>query len=479
MVRKRSVFFCGECGHESARWLGKCPGCGAWNSFVEGQNVGLGTGGAGPREKPVALDRIETGSSDRLVTGLGEFDRVLGGGIVPGTAVLVGGDPGIGKSTLLLQVSDALAGKGEAVLYVSGEESGPQLKMRAGRLGIDSSSIIVLMETDVRRIIEEAGSLSLGALVLDSIQTVRDPDAAGAPGSASQIRESAGQLVRFAKQEQVPVFLIGHVTKEGAIAGPRVLEHMVDTVLYFEGDRRLSYRILRAVKNRFGSTDEIGVFEMTASGLAEVPDPSALFVSSGSRGASGSIVIACVEGTRALTVELQALVGLTNFAVPQRSSTGVDRRRVPLILAVLERRGGLSLGNRDVFVSIAGGVRVEEPAGDLGIALAVASSYWDVPVDPDVAVFGEIGLAGEIRPVSVAGKRIHEAARLGYGTVVLPAACAAQVGSIGGVKLVGVEYIAETMDLLLGGRRGKAAGGASRVREALRSGGSSAGRGRV
>jgi DNA repair protein RadA/Sms len=408
----------------------------------------------------VRLSDIGTGAADRLATGIGELDRTLGGGIVPGGVVLVGGDPGIGKSTLLLQMSGAVAGAGSTVLYVSGEESPGQLRMRADRLGIESKTIMVLCETDVSRVIEEAAARAPGIVVLDSIQTVYHPDVTGSPGSVSQVRESAARLVRLAKENGIPVFLVGHVTKEGALAGPRILEHMVDTVLYFEGDKRLSYRILRATKNRYGSTDEIGVFEMTAGGLAEVTDPSGIFVSGERHGRSGSVVIGCIEGTRALMVEIQALTGLTNYAVPQRSSTGIDRRRLPLILAVLERRAGLSLGNRDVFVSVAGGVHVEEPAADLGVALAVASSYWDAPVDERTAVFGEIGLGGEIRRVALAGKRVQEAARLGYKRVVLGKGSLAARERPAGIEVVEVAGIGDAIERLLGAgatRRGKRA----------------------
>jgi len=458
--RKKSVFFCTGCGHESPKWLGKCPGCGEWNTLVEQvlqRSRPLGRSATAAREVPVALPDITADASERMPTGISEFDRTLGGGIVPGAVVLVGGDPGIGKSTLLLQASDAIARSGETVLYVTGEESRSQIRLRASRLGVDSGLISVLTETDVSHVLEVAASSPPGVLIVDSIQTIYHADANGSPGSVSQVREGAASLVRFAKETGVPVFLIGHVTKQGAIAGPRILEHMVDTVLYFEGDKRMPYRILRAVKNRYGSTDEIGVFEMTAGGLAEVADPSGLFVSKDLPNTSGSVVIGVVEGTRALMVEIQALTGLTNYAVPQRSSTGVDRRRLPLILAVLERRGGLSLGNRDIFVSVAGGVKVEEPAADLGVALAVASSYWDVPVDERTAVFGEIGLGGEIRRVTQAGKRAQEASRLGYSRIVLPRHALPKEERPKGVEFVEVRTLGEAIDALLGPRQDRRA----------------------
>jgi len=459
VAKKRSIFFCKDCGHESPKWFGRCPGCGEWNTLVE-QEVSRAPAGrargsrsAVARQEPIALTEIGTDETERLKTGIGELDRVLGGGVVAGGVVLVGGDPGIGKSTLLLQVSDALAGTGEGVLYVSGEESRSQLRMRARRLGVEASTIQVLTETDVSRVIEVAGSLSPGAIVLDSIQTSFVPEITGSPGSVSQVRESAAVLVRFAKETGTPVFLIGHVTKQGAIAGPRILEHMVDTVLYFEGDKHLSYRILRAVKNRYGSTDEIGVFEMTGKGLIEVDDPSGLFVSRERGPMSGSAVIGTIEGTRALMVEIQALTGLTNYATPQRSSTGIDRRRLPLLLAVLERRGGLSLGNRDVFVSVAGGVRVEEPAADLGIALAVASSYWDAEIDERTAVFGEIGLGGEVRRVTLAAKRAQEAERLGYTRLVVPKGAIPREERPKGIEVVEVGTVREAIGALMGKER--------------------------
>jgi DNA repair protein RadA/Sms len=465
VAKKRSVFFCKQCGNESPKWLGRCPVCGEWNTLIE-QEVRPERGGRsnarGAGEAPIALADIGVQGAMRLATGIGELDRTLGGGIVSGGVVLVGGDPGIGKSTLLLQMSDSLARSGEAVLYVSGEESQSQVKLRATRLGIDSKSIIVLVETDVARILDEASKLSPGVLVLDSIQTVYHSDVSGSPGSVSQVRESAALLVRLAKETGIAVFLVGHVTKQGAIAGPRILEHMVDTVLYFEGDKRLPYRILRAVKNRYGSTDEIGVFEMTSQGLVEVLDPSGLFVSLGRPETSGSITVACVEGSRALMVEIQALTGLTNYAVPQRSSSGVDRRRLPLLLAVLERRGGLSLGNRDVFVSVAGGVTVEEPAADLAIALAVASSYWDVPVETRVAVFGEIGLGGEVRRVAQAPKRAQEAARLGYKTIVCPKGALAKGERPAGIDVVELDDLGGAIEVLLG--KGRPARGKARSR---------------
>jgi len=452
VTKKRSVFMCSECGHESPKWLGRCPGCGEWNTFVEERVRPVGDRTPRKRGRAISLSEIESGDTERKATGIAELDRVLGGGVVPGVVALVGGDPGIGKSTLLLQASEKMASEGQTVLYVSAEESDSQVKLRARRLGVGSERIVVLAETDIGHILEEAVLLSPDVVILDSIQAVEDASAAGAPGSVSQVRTCAASLVRFAKESALPVFIVGHVTKQGSIAGPRILEHMVDTVLYFEGDKRFPYRILRAVKNRFGSTDEIGVFEMAENGLVEVTDPSELFVSEGHEPKSGSVVIATAEGTRALLVEVQALTGITNYAVPQRTSTGVDRRRLPIVLAVLERKAGLSLGNRDVFVSVAGGVRVEEPAADLGIALAVASSYWDQPVDARTAFFGEIGLGGELRRVVLGGKRVQEAARLGYRRVVLPAGSLDRTERPEGLEIVTVRSVAQAVDTVLGKR---------------------------
>ncbi|MBD3348833.1 MAG: DNA repair protein RadA [Candidatus Eisenbacteria bacterium] len=465
-MKKRSVFMCTECGHESPKWMGRCPGCGEWNTFVE-QGVREGRVDRDRvRARAVSLAEIKTGDSERMVTGVAELDRVLGGGVVPGVVVLVGGDPGIGKSTLLLQASDRLSAAGETVLYVSAEESGSQVKLRARRLGVASDRIAVLSDTDVTHVLDEASRVSPGALVVDSIQAVEHPEAAGSAGSVSQVRTCAAELVRYAKEAAVPVFIVGHVTKQGSIAGPRILEHMVDTVLYFEGDKRFPYRILRAVKNRFGSTDEIGVFEMTVDGLREVKDPSELFVTEGRGPSAGSVVIATAEGTRALMVEIQALTGLTSYSVPQRTSTGVDRRRLPLVLAVLERKAGLSLGNRDVFVSVAGGVRVEEPAADLGIALAVASSYWDQPVDARTACFGEIGLGGEVRRVALGERRAQEAARLGYRRIIVPTAAVDTSARPDGLDVVGVRSVAEAVDAVLGRRSRRGGRGAPEMKEA-------------
>ncbi len=463
-MKTKTIFFCKNCGHESPKWFGRCPGCGEWNTLVEQAAAPAKSRTASPaarREEPTPLPDIGTGTAERLATGIGELDRALGGGIVPGAVVLVGGDPGIGKSTLLLQMSGAVAGAGATVLYVSGEESAGQLRMRADRLGIESREIMVLCETDVSRVIEEAAARAPGVVILDSIQTAYHPDVTGSPGSVSQVRESAARLVRLAKESGVPVFIVGHVTKEGAIAGPRILEHMVDTVLYFEGDKRLAYRILRATKNRYGSTDEIGVFEMTADGLREVTDPSGLFVSEGRHARPGSVVIGCIEGTRALMVEIQALTGLTNYNMPQRSSTGIDRRRLPLILAVLERRGGLSLGNRDVFVSRRGrrarrgaGRGPRHRARGRVELLGRGGGRQDGRVRRDRARRGDP--AGHARGEAARGgraARVHAGGRAG-GAVTARERPA-------GIEVVEVAGIGDAIERLLGAgatRRGKRAG---------------------
>jgi len=422
--RRRVQYVCQNCGHASAKWLGRCPDCGEWNTFVE--EVAAATRG-GPRAaaavaaQPVSVAEAATAPEARSSTGIAEFDRVLGGGLVGGSVVLVGGDPGVGKSTILLQVGDRLARGDARVLYVSAEESVRQTRLRAERLGAAAPRLLLLAENDLDVILHTASAQRPAALIVDSIQTVYRTDVASAPGSVAQVRECTAALVRLAKDEGIAVFIVGHVTKEGALAGPRVLEHLVDTVLYFEGDRHHAYRILRATKNRFGSTNEIGVFEMAAAGLVEVPNPSAAFLSERPREAPGSAVVCAIEGSRPVLVEVQALVSPTHFGMPRRTAAGVDYNRLLLLLAVLERRAGLHLAAQDVYVSVAGGVGVDEPAADLGIALAVASSLRDRPVDPRAVLIGEVGLAGEIRSVPQMGKRLAEAARLGFARAVIPA----------------------------------------------------------
>ncbi len=430
MGKSKAVFVCQECGHESPKWLGRCPACSAWNALVEertshppagGNTRSLSLLGKTGEGRPRRLAEAEAAPEERTPTGLGEFDRVLGGGVVAGAVVLVGGDPGIGKSTLLLQVMNRLAAVLGPVLYVSGEESARQVRLRAERLGKVTEDLLFLAETDLGALEAALSQVKPRALVVDSIQTVFHPDLPAAPGSVTQVRECAAALLRWAKTASVPVFLVGHVTKSGELAGPRVLEHIVDTVLYFEGERHTSFRLLRAVKNRFGPSHEVGIFEMTEAGLAEVENPSRLFLAERPPNAAGSVVVPAMEGTRPVLVEVQALVGATNFmGTPRRLVTGADYNRVAIILAVLEKRAGMNLGNQDVYVNVVGGVRLQEPGADLGLALAVASSLRNVPVGPDLVAVGEVGLAGEVRSVARLEYRLSEAAKLGFARAVIP-----------------------------------------------------------
>jgi len=420
MPKQKTRYVCQSCGATALRWFGRCPGCGQWNTCAE-ESAQEETKrplqfSAGP---PAPITEVEMTTEERHRTEISEFDRVLGGGIVPGSIVLVGGDPGIGKSTLLLQVSGKLGSDGQKVLYVSGEESPRQTRMRAGRIGALTGNLFVLSETNLDVITSEAEKLSPSMVVIDSVQTVYSPELESAPGSISQVRECAGILMHLAKRTGIPVFLVGHVTKEGAIAGPKVLEHIVDTVLYLEGERHHSYRILRAAKNRFGSTNEIGVFEMEEGGMVGIENPSEVFLSERSGTESGSVVVCSIEGTRPILVEIQALVSPANFGYPQRVAAGIDNRRLSILIAVLEKRAGLTLGTQDVFIKVAGGVRIEEPSVDLGIATAISSSFRDAPVDPDTVVIGEVGLGGEIRPVGGIDKRVKEAAKLGFRRCII------------------------------------------------------------
>ncbi len=431
--------------------MGQCPGCRQWNTFAE-EIVEKKSAVRAHRERaaagPVCLSSIKTKEEERLSTRMEELDRVLGGGIVPGSLILVGGDPGIGKSTLLLQVCRQLAGDGKSVLYISGEESLKQIKLRAERIGTFSDSLLLLCETSLDLIAETIRRDKPDVVVIDSIQTMYNEDVASAPGSVSQVRESTSILMQLAKGLGVSVFIVGHVTKEGTVAGPRVLEHMVDTVLYFEGDRHASYRILRGVKNRFGSTNEIGVFEMRESGLSQVENPSEFMLNGRAEASSGSVVACSVEGTRPVLLEIQALVCHSTLAVPRRTAAGMDYNRVNLLLAVLEKRMNVRLGNCDVYVNIAGGIRINEPAIDLGVVLAVVSSYKDRPIDEQVLAFGEVGLGGEVRAVSQAAQRVQEAKKLGFTTVILPEVCREQIGAVPGIRLCGVRTVADAVKLL-------------------------------
>ncbi len=456
--QRRVVYVCQACGYESSKWLGRCPNCTGWNTLVEEVLASAAPRGAGARARPAAAGRtapatpiteVSLGDEPRVPVEIGEVDRVLGGGLVPGSLVLIGGDPGVGKSTLALAIAHRIAAT-RTVLYVSGEESARQTKMRAARLGVDAPRLLVLAETDLAQMIAQIDAAQPALVVVDSIQTMYRPDLPGAPGSVGQIRECTGDLLRVAKAEGGPAILIvGHVTKDGAIAGPRVLEHMVDTVLYFEGERHHAYRVLRATKNRFGSTNEIGVFSMGGRGLEPVPDPSALFLAERPADASGSAVVCAIEGTRPILLEVQALVTRTPFGMPRRTASGVDYNRVLLLLAVLEKRAGLHLGACDVYVSVAGGVRADEPAVDLGVACAIAGSHRDRPVDAETAVVGEVGLGGEVRAVSQIGRRVAEAAKLGFRRVLVPRANLAGLDGTAGIELVGITRISEALDLLL------------------------------
>jgi DNA repair protein RadA/Sms len=433
---EKTVFLCADCGNESAKWFGRCPHCGAWNSAREGpgsrreasgargSRAGRGgyAGTTGAAAQPVLIEQIETGAEDRWPSGIGELDRVLGGGLVPGSLVLIGGDPGIGKSTLALQLAAALGQKGRTVLYVTGEESPRQARMRAERIALRDAAqrLWIHSEVDLEAIVAEVERLHPSLLVVDSIQTLFLGSIDAAPGSVSQVRECGVFLLRLAKERGLPVLLIGHVTKDGAVAGPRTLEHMVDAVLYLEGERHHEYRILSAAKNRFGSTHEIGVFEMRGDGLAEVENPSERLLRDRGESVPGSAVVATIEGSRPLLVEVQALVAPTHFANPQRVAQGIDPRRLSVVGAVLEKRAGLSLAGADVFVNVAGGIRLEEPAADLGLALALASSFRDRPLPPDLVAVGEIGLGGELRPVPQLERRLAEARRLGFRAAVVP-----------------------------------------------------------
>ena len=442
----KTMFFCQECGYESSKWQGQCPGCKAWNTFVEepAQIVkGVRTQNSGRELKPVALKEVSLTEQSRVSTGMKELDRVLGGGIVRGSLLLVGGDPGIGKSTILLQVCRNLSAAHHKVLYISGEESLQQIRMRAGRIGEFTDDLLLLCETNLEDIRTTIERCKPEMVVIDSIQTMFSGEVTSAPVSVSQVREATSVLLQIAKGLDITIFIVGHVTKEGNVAGPRVLEHMVDTVLYFEGDRHASYRILRGVKNRFGSTNEIGVFEMRSDGLVEVENPSEYMLSGKPQGASGSVVACSMEGTRPVLLEIQALVCHSNFGIPRRTAAGTDFNRVNLLMAVLEKRLGMNLSTCDAYVNIAGGIRMTEPAIDLGIILAIISSFRDKAIADDVLAFGEVGLSGEVRAVSMAEQRVLEARKLGFHQVILPRVCMPSVSQITGIQLLPVATVAE------------------------------------
>jgi DNA repair protein RadA/Sms len=453
MAKQKSKFFCQECGNESPRWLGNCPACGNWNTFVEELSKAptkapvMSVRSIGTSVRPQALRDVTISEEIRIQSNVAEFDRVMGGGIMQSSITLIAGDPGIGKSTLMTELGKYL--QQYRILYVTGEESNRQVKMRAERLGVNADNFMLFPETNIEEIISAVQEVEPDVLIVDSIQTVYRPDLSSAPGSVTQVRESASALMQLTKSMNMATFIVGHVTKSGDIAGPRVLEHLVDTVLYFEGDRHHSYRILRAVKNRFGSTNEIGLFEMRETGLREVKNPSEIFLAERRYGQSGSVVVCSMEGTRPLLVEIQALVTHANYGTPQRTTTGFDGRRLQMLLAVLEKREGLRLGNQDVFLNVAGGVRLEEPAVDLGVIVAVASSFRDVPADSTTVLMGEVGLGGEVRTVSRIEQRLNEAAKLGFTHAVIPKSNLKGINIPAGLKVTGVEKLSEVLDLVV------------------------------
>lgn len=452
--KEKSVFYCKECGYESAKWMGQCPGCRQWNTMSEERitvSARSKTAASGKKEPVLSkISEISTAKEERIATGMKELDRVLGGGIVPGSLTLVGGDPGIGKSTILLQTCRFLGDAGHSVIYISGEESLKQIKLRAERIGTFSDNVLLLCETDLSVIEEVLKRAKPEIVIIDSIQTMYSEDIGSAPGSVSQVREATAILMQLAKGLEISVFIVGHVTKEGTVAGPRVLEHMVDTVLYFEGDRHASYRILRGVKNRFGSTNEIGVFEMREQGLVEVENPSEFMLNGRPKGESGCIVTCSVEGTRPILIEIQALVCRTSFGLPRRQAIGTDLNRLNLLIAVLEKRLGMSMGDFDAYVNIAGGLRITEPSVDLGILLAVVSSFRNCAIEEDVIAFGEVGLSGEVRAVSQMAVRVNEAKKLGFKTCIVPALCKDTLQDVKGIKVLYVSSVTEAIECILG-----------------------------
>jgi DNA repair protein RadA/Sms len=447
-----TVYVCQQCGNQSRKWLGKCPECNSWNSFTEERPAGRAGSASrtlGIRAAlPISYADIEPQDDTRISSGIDEFDRVLGGGIVPGSLILVGGEPGIGKSTLMAQVADRLSGTGARVLYISGEESTRQIKLRGERLGMEAKNLFLLAETNLESIFHEFAREPPDVVIVDSIQTVYSPQIESAPGSVSQIREAANQFLLFAKSQSVPIFLIGHVTKEGSLAGPKTLEHVVDTVLYFEGERHHNHRIVRATKNRYGAANEVGVFEMTGRGLVVVSNPSELFLQERPAGAAGSVVTACMEGTRPILIEVQALVSGSKYGTGRRMAHGLDQNRIALLIAMLEKRFGYHLIGDDVFVNVAGGLEVDEPAVDLGIVAAIISSFRNTAIDAQTVVFGEAGLAGEVRGAMQAPARAREAQALGFTKLILPASNKAGLEKLLGLRVVGVRTVEELVDEL-------------------------------
>lgn len=449
MAKAKTIFVCQECGYEAPKWMGKCPACGEWNSMVEEmKNISIGKKKGISKANPIKLSDVEITHEERISTGIGEFDRILGGGVVRGSMILVGGDPGIGKSTILLQMCQAISKK-EKVLYVSGEESVKQIKIRADRLNVNSDGLLIMAETNVDTILQSIYDTGPDIVIIDSIQTIYKEDLTSVPGSIGQIRETAAALMRVAKEKNIAVFLVGHVTKEGTLAGPKVLEHIVDSVLYFEGDRHQSFRILRAVKNRFGSTNEIGVFEMKDTGLMEVDNPSHMLLAGRPVNVSGSCVICALEGTRPVLAEVQALVTPTSFGMPRRMSTGIDYNRIVLLIAVLEKRVGYHMHNSDAYVNVIGGIRIDEPAADLGVIASLASSFKNSVISPKTAVIGEVGLTGEIRAVSYIDKRVNEANKLGFEKCIIPYENTKHFKASEGIEVIGAKNVAQALGLLL------------------------------
>ena len=443
MAKIKTKYVCQSCGYENPKWLGKCPECMKWNTFVEVIDKSS--------QKPVNINSITIKHEERFSSGINELNRVLGGGIVRGSLVLVGGDPGIGKSTLLLQVSESVAQSGKKVLYISGEESESQIKMRAERLNAKSENLYIMAENNLNIIEHNLEGFDPDLIILDSIQTVFTPDIASAPGTVSQIKEGTSRFMRISKKMGISTFVVGHVTKEGALAGPKIMEHMVDTVLYFEGERYNTYRLIRAVKNRFGSTNELGVFEMSEKGLQELENPSKALISEKPENASGSVIVSTVEGTRPMLLELQALVSPTSFGIPRRTATGIDFNRVNLLLAVLEKRAGMQIQNQDVYLNIVGGIKINEPSMDLGVILAVASGFRNIPISGEVAVTGEVGLTGEIRGVSYIEKRISECRKLGFKKIIIPKSNYEAVKDVKGIEIWPVENVRQAINMVLRG----------------------------